>query len=70
MAGGRVASLAGNDVQRASNRLHMLDMDAIWQNNRSDAADWFDRRCARVSFYHSVKEYLPAGAYEGLLRNG
>lgn len=67
---GEAFSLADIGVIPYVNRLHMLNMDAMWQGSLPNLADWFDRIRARDSFYAGVEEHLPADSREGLLRNG
>ena len=67
---GETFSLADIGVLPYVNRLHMLNMDAMWQKNLPNVADWFDRIRARASYYPGIEEHLPAESRDGLLRNG
>ena len=67
---GETFSLADIGVIPYVNRLHMLNMDAMWQDSLPNVADWFDRVCARASFHAGVEEHLPAESRDSLLRNG
>jgi glutathione S-transferase len=67
---GETFSLADIGVMPYVNRLHMLNMDAMWQKNLPNVADWFDRIRARASYYPGIEEHLPAESRDGLLRNG
>lgn len=67
---GETFSLADIGVAPYVNRLHMLNMDAMWQSELPNVADWFDRVRARASFYPGIEEHLPVASREALLSNG
>ena len=56
---GETFSLADIGVIPYINRLHMLNIDSIWQNRHPRVADWFERFRARDSFITGVEEHLP-----------
>lgn len=67
---GKTFSLADIGVLPYVNRLHMLNMDSMWRNDKPRVTDWFDRIRERASFFPGIEEHLPADSREGLLRNG
>jgi glutathione S-transferase len=67
---GETFSLADIGVLPYVNRLHILNMDEMWQKKLPNVVDWFDRIRARTSYYPGIEEHLPAGSRDGLLRNG
>ena len=67
---GETFSLADIGVVPYVNRLHMLNMDAMWRNSMPNVTDWFDRIRARASFHPGIEEHLPAESRENLVRNG
>ena len=56
---GETFSLADIGVIPYINRLHMLNIDSMWQNRHPRVADWFERFRARDSFITGVEELLP-----------
>jgi glutathione S-transferase len=67
---GETFSLAYIDALPCVNRLHVLNMDEIWQKKLLNVVSWFDRIRARASYYPGIEEHLPAESRDGLLRNG
>lgn len=67
---GQTFSLADIGVLPYVNRLHMLNMDAMWRNDLPHVADWFDRIRTRASFYPGIEEHIPTDSRDALLRNG
>ena len=67
---GETFSLADIGVLPYVNRLHILNMDEMWQKKLPNVVDWFDRIRARASYYPGIEEHLPAESRDGLLRNG
>ena len=63
-------SLADIGVLPYVNRLHMLNMSAMWDGQLPHLADWFDRARARDSFHPGIEEHLPDASRQDLLRNG
>ena len=71
------AWLAGDDFSLADvaltpylNRLDMLSMAALWEDDRPHVADWFARIRARPSFEPAIFDHMPDAAREDMLTNG
>lgn len=67
---GDMFSLADIGVIPYVNRLFMLNMTAMWEENLPNVASWFRRMRDRESFIPGIEEHVPAESREALLRNG
>jgi glutathione S-transferase len=67
---GETFSLADISVLPYVNRLHVLNMDEMWQKKLPNVVNWFDRIRARASYYPGIEVHLPAESRDGLLSNG
>ena len=67
---GDTFSLADIGVAPYVNRLHMLNMSALWQDGLANVARWFERLKARRSFHPGIEEHLPEASRRDLLKNG